>query len=151
MKFDISERLKYLRNSKLLSANKLSKELNVSQSAISLLESGKNKPSFELLEKICDYFEISLSEFFADEENVKVKSDLTEEEIYILKLWNSSSEETKTLVKSYLKNEKINQDLSNDDITMLLAYKRASMPEKTAIDALLNQYKGTDSVLKKHA
>ena len=149
MRFDISERIKFLRNSKELSANKLSKELGISQSSISLLESGKNKPSFELLEKICDYFEISLSEFFSEDDNIKSQSDLSEEEIYILKLWNNAPEDTKSIIKSYLKKESISQDFSNDDISMLLAYKKASPAEKIAIDALLNQYK--DVVLQKHA
>lgn len=151
MKFNIGEKIKELRNSKLMSANKLSKEIGVSQSAISLLENGKNKPSFELLEKICDYFEISLSDFFAEESESKNNTDLSDEEQYILKLWNGSDRDTKLLVKTYLKNEKIHQSLETDDITMIMAYKKASPAEKTAIDALLNQYKEIDSLLQKHA
>ena len=123
----------------------------MTSSTISAIEIGKNLPSLQLLEKICDYFEISLSEFFAEEDETKNKSDLSDEERYILKLWNGSDEDTKMLVKSYLKNEKIHQSLETDDIAMLMAYKKASPAEKTAIDALLNQYKEIDSLLQKHA
>ena len=140
-----------MRESAGLSSSKLAGELGITSSTISAIETGKNLPSVQLLEKVCDYFEISLSEFFAEEDESKNKSDLSEEEQYILKLWNGSDEDTKILVKSYLKNEKIHQSLETDDIAMIMAYKKASTAEKTAIDALLNQYKDKDNPLQKHA
>ncbi len=149
--FNYSSKIKNLRESAGLSSSKLSSELGMTSSTISAIEIGKNLPSLQLLEKICDYFEISLSEFFAEEDETKNKSDLSDEERYILKLWNGSDEDTKMLVKSYLKNEKIHQSLETDDIAMLMAYKKASPAEKTAIDALLNQYKDKDIPLQKHA
>ena len=149
--FNYSSRIKNLRESAELSSSKLAGELGITSSAISAIETGKNLPSVQLLEKICDYFEISLSDFFAEEDETKNKSDLSDEERYILKLWNGSDEDTKMLVKSYLKNEKIHQSLETDDIAMLMAYKKASPAEKTAIDALLNQYKDKDIPLQKHA
>ena len=149
--FNYSSKIKNLRESAGLSSSKLSSELGMTSSTISAIEIGKNLPSLQLLEKICDYFEISLSEFFAEEDETKNKSDLSDEERYILKLWNGSDEDTKMLVKSYLKNEKIHQSLETDDIAMLMAYKKASPAEKTAIDALLNQYKDKDNPLQKHA
>ena len=149
--FNYSSKIKNLRESAGLSSSKLSSELGMTSSTISAIEIGKNLPSLQLLEKICDYFEISLSEFFAEEDESKNKSDLSNEEQYILKLWNGSDEDTKMLVKSYLKNEKIHQSLETDDIAMLMAYKKASPAEKTAIDALLNQYKDKDIPLQKHA
>ncbi len=149
--FNYSSKIKNLRESAGLSSSKLSSELGMTSSTISAIEIGKNLPSLQLLEKICDYFEISLSEFFAEEDESKNKSDLSDEERYILKLWNGSDEDTKMLVKSYLKNEKIHQSLETDDIAMLMAYKKASPAEKTAIDALLNQYKDKDIPLQKHA
>lgn len=149
--FNYSSKIKNLRESAGLSSSKLSSELGMTSSTISAIEIGKNLPSLQLLEKICDYFEISLSDFFAEEGKDKNKSDLSDEERYILKLWNSSDENAKRLVKSYLKNENIHQSLGTDDIAMLMAYKKASPAEKTAIDALLNQYKEIDSLLQKHA
>lgn len=149
--FNYSSRIKKLRESAGLSSSKLAGELAITSSTISAIETGKNLPSLQLLEKICDYFEISLSEFFAEEDESNNKSDLSNEEQYILKLWNGSDEDTKMLVKSYLKNEKIHQSLETDDIAMLMAYKKASPAEKTAIDALLNQYKDKDIPLQKHA
>ncbi len=125
--------------------------MGISRSNLSKIENSHSYPSLQLLEKICYYFEISLSEFFAGESGYSNKTDLSEEEQYILKLWNGSDEDTKMLVKSYLKNEKIHQSLETDDIAMLMAYKKASPAEKTAIDALLNQYKDKDIPLQKHA
>lgn len=140
-----------MRESAGLSSSKLAGELGITSSTISAIETGKNLPSLQLLEKICDYFEISLSDFFSEESKYKNETDLSDEERYILKLWNGSDEDTKILVKSYLKNEKIHQSLETDDIAMLMAYKKASPAEKTAIDALLNQYKDKDNPLQKHA
>jgi len=149
--FHYGEKIKQLRKSKNMSANQLSIYLEISRSNLSKIENSHSYPSLQLLEKICNYFEISLSGFFAEEGKDKNKSDLSNEERYILKLWNSSDENAKRLVKSYLKNENIHQSLGTDDIDMLTAYKKASAAEKTAIDALLNQYKCKDSLLLKHA
>lgn len=147
--FNYAFKIRNLRESYGLASSKLASELNVNVSTISAIETGKNFPSVQLLEKICNYFEISLAEFFSEDNITKSQSDLSEEEIYILKLWNNAPEDTKSIVKSYLKKESITQDFSNDDIAMLLAYKKTSPAEKVAIDALLNQYK--DVVLQKHA
>lgn len=147
--FDYAKKLKDIRMKNDVSSSQLAIELGVNRSTISSIETGRNLPSTPLLEKICDYFEISLAEFFSEDDNPKSRSELSEEEIYILKLWNNAPEDTKAIVKSYLKKESITQDFSNDDITMLLAYKKTSPAEKVAIDALLNQYK--DVVLQKHA
>ena len=64
--FDIGSRIVNLRKLHNISANKLSKELNVDPSTINKIEKGTAKPSIDLLFNICSYFEINLSEFFAD-------------------------------------------------------------------------------------
>jgi transcriptional regulator with XRE-family HTH domain len=61
---DISKRLKELRKKMGFSQYKLSKESGVSQSYLSCLEAGKKTPTVDTLEKICNTFGISLSEFF---------------------------------------------------------------------------------------
>jgi len=66
--FDIGSRIVNLRKLHNISANKLSKELNVDPSTINKIEKGTAKPSIDLLFNICNYFEINLSEFFADDQ-----------------------------------------------------------------------------------
>ncbi|WP_313341416.1 helix-turn-helix transcriptional regulator [Sedimentibacter sp.] len=55
----ISERIRYLRLKNNLTAKDLSVILGTSESAISLYENGKRKPSIELILKMADYFNVS--------------------------------------------------------------------------------------------
>ena len=65
--FNIGNRVISLRHLHNISANKLSKDLGVDPSTINKIEKGTAKPSMDLLFNICNYFDISLSEFFAEE------------------------------------------------------------------------------------
>lgn len=60
--------LKILRRSQELNQSELSQRLGVSRSYISELESGNRTPSFELLERYAEVFDIPLSSlmFFAE-------------------------------------------------------------------------------------
>lgn len=57
---DFSERLKQLRTEKKLTQTDLANILNVKPTAISNYESGRNEPSYEKLEILSNYFNISL-------------------------------------------------------------------------------------------
>lgn len=57
---DISERLKELRNKKGYSQAELADKLHVSKSTISMIEAGSRKPSYELMEQLADFFNVSL-------------------------------------------------------------------------------------------
>lgn len=85
MIFDISSRIKDLRKHFGISANKLSKELNISQPALSKIENNKSIPSWNLLQKICDIFNLSFSDFFESSffpESVSIsKLELDDDEI----------------------------------------------------------------------
>ena len=59
-----------VRNAKGISARKLSLILGMSSEYINQLENGRLMPSFEFIMDFCDYFEISMSEFF-DEQNLR--------------------------------------------------------------------------------
>lgn len=87
MIFDISSRIKDLRKHFGISANKLSKELNISQPALSKIENNKSIPSWNLLQKICDIFNLSFSDFFESSffpESVSIsKLELDDDEIEI--------------------------------------------------------------------
>ncbi len=64
--FNIGNRVISLRKLHNISANRLSKDLNVDPSTINKIEKGTAKPSMDLLFNICNYFDVSLSEFFAE-------------------------------------------------------------------------------------
>ena len=72
--FDYANRIKNIRVQYGVSAYKLAKELDVVQATISKIETGKGLPSLQLLEKFCDYFNITLSEFFEDTKKETSKS-----------------------------------------------------------------------------
>lgn len=56
---ETSEVIRNLRMRNNLSSKELSKILNISESSVSLYESGKRKPSLSLIIKIADYFSVS--------------------------------------------------------------------------------------------
>ena len=45
---------------KNITQSQLAEELNISPSAIGMYEQGRRKPSYELLEEICDYFNVDM-------------------------------------------------------------------------------------------
>ena len=57
---DFSSRLKELRTQKGYSQSELAKKLGVSKSTISMMEVGSRKPSFETMEAIADFFNVSM-------------------------------------------------------------------------------------------
>ncbi len=77
-----SERVSSLRTSKSgkLSSRKLSQELHQCESYINKIETGRALPSMEMFFKLCEYFDITPSEFFLDTADPKQKSEL--EELY---------------------------------------------------------------------
>lgn len=57
---ELSERLKELRIKRGLSQYDLAKKLGVSKSTISMIEVGSRQPSIEMMETLCDYFNVSM-------------------------------------------------------------------------------------------
>ncbi len=62
-----------IRNAHKISARKLSLELGQSTEYINQIESGNALPSLEGLFNFCDYFNMSLGEFFEDRFNFPVE------------------------------------------------------------------------------
>ena len=60
----ISLRISRMRHAKKISARKLSEELGFGSEYINQIETGRNVPSIEGLYFICEYFNMTLSEFF---------------------------------------------------------------------------------------
>lgn len=69
----VQVRFARIRNAHKISARKLSIELGQSTEYINQIENGKALPSLEGLFNFCDYFNISLGEFFEDRFNFPIE------------------------------------------------------------------------------
>lgn len=69
----IKERYAKIRLAHNISARKLSLELGQSTEYINQIENGKNMPSVEGLMNFCNYFNISMGEFFEEQFNFPVE------------------------------------------------------------------------------
>lgn len=103
----IGNRIKELRELNNISANKLSIYLNINPSTISKIENGASKPSLDLLMKICDYFEISMSEFFNDGINTSILSHEIKELLHNSKYLTSEQiQAVNNLIKAFKEQQK---------------------------------------------
>lgn len=104
-KFDYGKRIRQLRLLNNISAGNLAKELGMAQPTISRIETNSAYPSLQLLERICDYFSISIEEFFSSNE----KDSFLNSKIYNkIALENVSTEELIEIC--------INIDPSNEEL-----------------------------------
>lgn len=78
----------------------LSKKSGVSQSSLSTLISQGSMPKIGTLQKICDGFGITLSQFFQLEDGKF--PDLSEEQTKILETWDSLSSKEKEVIKEII-------------------------------------------------
>ena len=60
----IGSRLKYLRKQDNITQQALATALGIAKSTVSMYESGKREPDFETLEKLADFFNVSMTTFF---------------------------------------------------------------------------------------
>ena len=97
--FDVIERIKLLCSQRNWSYYKLAKNSKIPYSTLNTMILKTNAPSVATLIKICNGFNITLSQFFADEESVV---ELTPEQINILSLWDNLDEDNKKLAMAYL-------------------------------------------------
>lgn len=74
LKMTIGEKIRYIRTSKKLSAEKLAKSAGLGQSTISEIELGKKSPTIVTLEKICSALNITLVELFSSDSESKSKN-----------------------------------------------------------------------------
>lgn len=77
----IKDRYARIRLAHNISARKLSLELGQSTEYINQIENGKNMPSVEGLINFCNYFDISVGEFFEDKFNYPVEYSAIIEEL----------------------------------------------------------------------
>lgn len=84
----------------------LAEKSGLSRSTITNLFSRTNQPTFPTLYKICEAFEITLSQFFdANESN-----DLTSDQKELIQLFNSLNRKEKRIAKLFLKSLKELED-----------------------------------------
>jgi transcriptional regulator with XRE-family HTH domain len=66
----IGKKLTELRKRKGISQEELATDLKISQSTISNYEIDATSPTIDILQKICDYFQIPITNLFSDEKFV---------------------------------------------------------------------------------
>ena len=77
---DVGTRMKYLRENKGWTTNRLANQCGLSQSFLRSVELGEKGISVENLALICDALQVSLGDFFADADRTATPLDpLTEE------------------------------------------------------------------------
>ncbi|WP_406242060.1 helix-turn-helix domain-containing protein [Tissierella carlieri] len=127
----IGKRIKTLRNERNLLQKDLAEQLNLSQQTISLYESEKRQPDYQILQSIADFFNVSVDYLLGrtdikDSSILSVKEDETKFDIHneiadeIEKLSPESQEELKKLIELYKIRDmqKRNIELS-DELTTL--------------------------------
>lgn len=87
---DILQRVYALRAERGWSEYRLSVESGIPQSTISSWYKKEILPTIPSLQRICDAYHITLSQFFADEEETVT---LTEKQQELLRCWNCLNEE----------------------------------------------------------
>lgn len=97
---DVLEKIKKLQVERGWSTYKLAYESGLTQSTLSNMFTRGTCPTVDTLEKICDAFGISLSEFFETNQN---KAHVSKEEIEMLNMYRALSIKEKEAVRSMLK------------------------------------------------
>ena len=97
---DILEKIKKLRDERGWSNYKLARVANISEGSLNNLFRLNNLPTIPTLEAICGGFDITLSQFFAEEEEAVV---LSVEQKEMLNTWNTLTGDQKTALLELLK------------------------------------------------
>lgn len=81
---DISARIKFFREQKGYTVNRLANIAGISQSYLRSVELGQKNPTVEILSEICWALDISLKDFFDDDTLASLQQDELLREIYRL-------------------------------------------------------------------
>lgn len=73
---DIAKTLKHLRRSKKMTQDALAKELSVSKSTICMYENGERIPPSDMVERIADFFNVSINSLYGREDSVSLPSNV---------------------------------------------------------------------------
>ena len=98
---NVLEKIQQMQNDRGWSTYKLAYEAGLTQSTLSNMFARKTCPTVETLEKLCEAFGITLSEFFETDEN---KISLSKNELSFIRKYRTLSEKEKrsviTLIES---------------------------------------------------
>lgn len=97
---DVQERLRELMTQRNWSAYRLAKQAGLSETTISNLFKRGQLPTIYTLERICDAFDITLCQFFAEENEAVTLNDKEKE---VLSLWAALSYKNKELILYIMK------------------------------------------------
>lgn len=100
----IAKRIRELCEKKHMSMYALSQKTNISQSSLSNLMKRGSIPTFFTLDRICEGLGITLSQFFAEDNE---KRDLTQEQKRVLETWEGLSDIEKKAVETYVRGMKL--------------------------------------------
>ena len=98
--FDVMGRIKELCTSRSWTYYRLAKEAGIPYSSLSTMLHKAYVPSIPSLIKICNGFGITLSQFFAIEDDA---AKLTKKQRVCLEYWNQLDEQSQTLALVYMK------------------------------------------------
>lgn len=98
--FDALERIQELCNERNWSYYQLSKVSGIAYSTLSTMINKHNMPSLPTLQRLCDGFGISVTDFFEPDRS---SSSLTADQTECLSLFTALSPEDKKLALAYLK------------------------------------------------
>ena len=101
MKYNIGNRIKELRIQKGLSQEQLALTSDITPTYLGLLERNLKNPTIKVIEKICDSLNISISEFFSEENVYTSSMDLLS--LQILSQIENRTEEEKELILAIIK------------------------------------------------
>ena len=99
LKFDVTKRIKDLCNAYSWTYYRLAKESDITYSTLSAMLNKGTIPSIPTLEKICKGFNISLSQFFAEDESVALMTFPQKE---YLARWETLTQENRMCVDKFI-------------------------------------------------
>lgn len=98
--YEIIDKLIELKNQYGWSYYKIAQESQLPESTVAHIYNRKSLPQIDTLNSLCKGFNITLEQFFTEDEKYKQLSD---EEKEVLKLWNALDSENKKLAKDLMK------------------------------------------------
>jgi transcriptional regulator with XRE-family HTH domain len=92
--------LRSLRTSKGISMKALGQEIGVSESTISLYETGKRSPDIATMILLADYFDVTVDHLIGHENKpgAEISGGLSEGDTSILRAYHSASEEDRQII-----------------------------------------------------
>ena len=96
----IGNKIKKLREEKRLTQKELAEEMELAQSTIAMLESGKKEGSTKTLKKLADFFNVTLDYLISeDEEKDKITEYEEQSKIFFSKFGKLSEKDRNKIIK----------------------------------------------------